>query len=578
MAHSSGNSDSRKGSFDPPFQLDISRERVRSELIKFLSAGSITPQLGIMSLRNTPVIDEPSQLELLDYRVPMNSPNIAEPPRMEINDECLRCCGEYFATFGEYQQHNTQIHGNFTIDESFDRGYQHFDPEQSYVTGFSPAHFEGSYANSGYGSNNAASSIDPFSVTPGSSAAPSRQESPVSTQFAFGHPTFHSTPSSSVVTSHQGSPARANFQMISMDHLHSSGSSAVNSRPGSPMRGPLTMIPQGLEQVHSNASSAPPSGHGSPISGQAMFMPEIPGVQAYGGRLFSEPPIFTGNRVFAQQMYANAPYASYAYRMPSQNPRSNPGFHDQTINLSSRRQQNTQMYPDLDGFLGNDTVQFHNQSIDHYRHTSAISESGASSVNDSVNRSPMLRNQSPEIGGINVRRHDPTRASKKIHRQFVHRDAGTPEPDSYDEELSLTPHRCTFENCKKAYKTLNGLKYHRTYFHGVLPRSAPSSPKSGDFMDGPNDMGGFIHPIYRRYKCLVGDCPKKYKNMSGLRYHLANAHPELSEGVQKEVLRASRERGDTGEFAETPHVDSDKDNMDSESANPQTSGTASLFQ
>jgi hypothetical protein len=315
-----------------------------------------------------------------------------------------------------------------------------------------------------------------------------------------------------------------------------------------------------LEQLHSNTSSAAPTRHGSPVSGQAMFMQEIPGGHHYGG------PLLTGNRVFAQQMYSNPPYASYSYQMPI--PASD-SFQDQNINLSSRRQQqqHTQMYPDFDGFFPNDTIQLSGQSFEHYHHSRPVSESGASSVNDSVNRSPMMPNQSPELG-MHVRRHDSGRASKKTNRHFMPRPTGTPEPDLCDEEISQTPHKCTFDNCNKAYKTLNGLKYHKTYFHGVLPKSAPSSPKSTDFMDSSAEIKAFIHPMYRRYKCLVGDCPKKYKNMSGLRYHLANAHPQLSDVAQKEVLRVSRERGDSGEFAETPPNESDKDNLDSEPATP----------
>ncbi|KAI9478856.1 MAG: hypothetical protein EXX96DRAFT_609291 [Benjaminiella poitrasii] len=70
--------------------------------------------------------------------------------------------------------------------------------------------------------------------------------------------------------------------------------------------------------------------------------------------------------------------------------------------------------------------------------------------------------------------------------------------------LADRPYRCHIENCDKAYKNANGLKYHRIHGH-IQPND------NNDFMEKP-----FI--------CLVSSCRKCYKNLNGLKYHMEHSH------------------------------------------------------
>jgi hypothetical protein len=68
------------------------------------------------------------------------------------------------------------------------------------------------------------------------------------------------------------------------------------------------------------------------------------------------------------------------------------------------------------------------------------------------------------------------------------------------------PYRCHIEDCDKAYKNANGLKYHR--LHGHCP------PSNGDDIMDAN----------KPFTCTLGVCRKRYKNLNGLKYHIEHTH------------------------------------------------------
>ncbi|KAG2193834.1 hypothetical protein INT47_004701 [Mucor saturninus] len=75
-----------------------------------------------------------------------------------------------------------------------------------------------------------------------------------------------------------------------------------------------------------------------------------------------------------------------------------------------------------------------------------------------------------------------------------------------NDDLSDKPYRCHIEDCDKAYKNANGLKYHR--LHGHCPPT-----DSNDLLDA-----------NKPYTCSLGVCRKRYKNLNGLKYHIEHTH------------------------------------------------------
>lgn len=73
-------------------------------------------------------------------------------------------------------------------------------------------------------------------------------------------------------------------------------------------------------------------------------------------------------------------------------------------------------------------------------------------------------------------------------------------------ELIEKPYRCLVEDCDKAYKNANGLKYHR--LHGHCPPSEGSEALDAN----------------KPYTCSLGNCRKRYKNLNGLKYHMEHTH------------------------------------------------------
>ncbi|EIW86473.1 hypothetical protein CONPUDRAFT_161215 [Coniophora puteana RWD-64-598 SS2] len=99
------------------------------------------------------------------------------------------------------------------------------------------------------------------------------------------------------------------------------------------------------------------------------------------------------------------------------------------------------------------------------------------------------------------------------------------------------PYRCGLEGCGKSWKSINGLQYHlqiskahfqhaisttimRTSFNASVEaaQSSASSGGGGSPEDG-EDKGK------KQYVCPHDNCFNRYKQLSGLRYHLAHGHP-----------------------------------------------------
>ncbi|KAG1864642.1 hypothetical protein DFJ58DRAFT_655646 [Suillus subalutaceus] len=92
------------------------------------------------------------------------------------------------------------------------------------------------------------------------------------------------------------------------------------------------------------------------------------------------------------------------------------------------------------------------------------------------------------------------------------------------------PYRCGLDGCGKSWKSINGLQYHlqiskahfqhaivstfvTSYIDGLNVPIAEASPGEGD------------DKTKKQYSCPHQGCPNRYKQLSGLRYHLAHGHP-----------------------------------------------------
>jgi hypothetical protein len=106
------------------------------------------------------------------------------------------------------------------------------------------------------------------------------------------------------------------------------------------------------------------------------------------------------------------------------------------------------------------------------------------------------------------------------------------------------PYKCKNFGCDKAYKNMNGLKYHR--MHGVCNKNnlshtdlgndspAPSTPPPSSAMSTPAPSvpaspamsmhAGFSNPVAEEKKYSCEKCSKRYKNLNGLKYHKKATH------------------------------------------------------
>jgi transcription factor SFP1 len=105
------------------------------------------------------------------------------------------------------------------------------------------------------------------------------------------------------------------------------------------------------------------------------------------------------------------------------------------------------------------------------------------------------------------------------------------------------PYKCKNLGCDKAYKNMNGLKYHR--MHGVCnknnlshtdlgsaspaPQTPPASVVSTPAPSVPSSPAlplhtSFSNPITEEKKYSCEKCTKRYKNLNGLKYHKKATH------------------------------------------------------
>ncbi|KAH0838554.1 hypothetical protein J3R83DRAFT_6874 [Lanmaoa asiatica] len=96
------------------------------------------------------------------------------------------------------------------------------------------------------------------------------------------------------------------------------------------------------------------------------------------------------------------------------------------------------------------------------------------------------------------------------------------------------PYRCGLEGCGKSWKSINGLQYHlqisKAHFQHAITSSIVSSYISGLAVPASVEAstatsGEGEDKAKKQYKCPHENCPNRYKQLSGLRYHLAHGHP-----------------------------------------------------
>ncbi|KAH7883869.1 hypothetical protein F5I97DRAFT_1813546 [Phlebopus sp. FC_14] len=94
------------------------------------------------------------------------------------------------------------------------------------------------------------------------------------------------------------------------------------------------------------------------------------------------------------------------------------------------------------------------------------------------------------------------------------------------------PYRCGLEGCGKSWKSINGLQYHlqiskahfqhaitSTYVTGYISDLSVPASIEASMANGENVK------TKKQYLCPHQNCPNRYKQLSGLRYHLAHGHP-----------------------------------------------------
>jgi transcription factor SFP1 len=127
-------------------------------------------------------------------------------------------------------------------------------------------------------------------------------------------------------------------------------------------------------------------------------------------------------------------------------------------------------------------------------------------------------------------------------RQLIQQD--TPGVVSPENTIVVDkPYKCKNLGCDKAYKNMNGLKYHR--MHGICnknnlshtelstaspaPQTPPASNASTPAPSAPGSPAmtlhtGFSNPVSEEKKYSCEKCTKRYKNLNGLKYHKKATH------------------------------------------------------
>jgi transcription factor SFP1 len=127
-------------------------------------------------------------------------------------------------------------------------------------------------------------------------------------------------------------------------------------------------------------------------------------------------------------------------------------------------------------------------------------------------------------------------------RQLVQQD--TPGVVSPENTIVVDkPYKCKNLGCDKAYKNMNGLKYHR--MHGVCNKNNLSHTELGSASPAPQTPppsivstpapsvpgspalsvhSSFNNPVVEEKKYSCEKCTKRYKNLNGLKYHKKATH------------------------------------------------------
>lgn len=92
------------------------------------------------------------------------------------------------------------------------------------------------------------------------------------------------------------------------------------------------------------------------------------------------------------------------------------------------------------------------------------------------------------------------------------------------------PYRCGLDGCGKSWKSINGLQYHlqisKAHFQHAIVSTFVTS-----YIDGLTVPPAEVSPgesddkTKKQYSCPHQGCPNRYKQLSGLRYHLTHGHP-----------------------------------------------------
>lgn len=93
--------------------------------------------------------------------------------------------------------------------------------------------------------------------------------------------------------------------------------------------------------------------------------------------------------------------------------------------------------------------------------------------------------------------------TRTLKSRFKNIDLNKKEDHSMLKKNEKKHLRCNHKNCRKKFKSINGLKYHIKHGH-----------------KNPNE-------VVKGFKCDYPGCKKKYKNHNGLKYHNEHAHKEI---------------------------------------------------
>ncbi|KAI6045097.1 hypothetical protein EDC04DRAFT_3105251 [Pisolithus marmoratus] len=100
-----------------------------------------------------------------------------------------------------------------------------------------------------------------------------------------------------------------------------------------------------------------------------------------------------------------------------------------------------------------------------------------------------------------------------------------------DDVGSDRPYRCGLEGCGKSWKSINGLQYHLQISKAHFQHAITSTYLT-PYMEGLSvpasveaSTSGQTETKKKQYACPHESCPNRYKQLSGLRYHLAHGHP-----------------------------------------------------